>query len=265
MSVAMQQRISVQPQGPVVLERGNPLSQSLVLAVCDSTEAVQNRRVAFDSRVIRGRAAAGRGWQRNSKVGAAPEIFWDSGVVLPSQTAYTVSFVAQATGGGELVSIANNAWVNYATNNYLTYYHYNSTNAQVFAQAYPPFGFMQAPRVLTFGWNGSALRIWIDGVQFQSQATGSLLASTSSIRLYGWPGYFAQHWVGTVSGAFAWSRALSLAEIRAHAANPWQVFRQGRQLFYSIPSLSAAPTLSSPTVINITSTSATPQVFVGFP
>jgi len=69
----------------------------------------------------------------------------------------------------------------------------------------------------------------------------------------------------TLWAAF-WGRILSDAEHRSIAANPWQLFQPlSRQIW--VPGAAAAAdwvTLSSPDMINIAATTATPQVYVTY-
>ena len=57
-----------------------------------------------------------------------------------------------------------------------------------------------------------------------------------------------------------YSRDLSADEARALVANPYQIFRAGPVRIYSLPPVLTIPTLSAPGVIDITASSARPQV-----
>lgn len=71
---------------------------------------------------------------------------------------------------------------------------------------------------------------------------------------------------GEVVDARFYDRALTQREITQIYRNPWQLFAPlSSPIFYSLPSTGTSiPTLSAPTVTNITQTAATPRVTVTF-
>lgn len=73
----------------------------------------------------------------------------------------------------------------------------------------------------------------------------------------------ARNWDGTIGPLFLFDRILSREELQTLYFAPWQLFRPANSpVFYSLPA--AAPTLSAATVTSITTTGATPQVYVQF-
>ena len=68
----------------------------------------------------------------------------------------------------------------------------------------------------------------------------------------------------SILGAANWARALSDAEAVELTRNPWQLFAPRTQRIWAPAVASGIPTLSAATLINITSTTATPRVTLTF-
>lgn len=100
--------------------------------------------------------------------------------------------------------------------------------------------------------------------------TLSTTAGTSGTPNAGTSNYFignnpagARNWDGFIGEFLVWHRILSPAEVAAVHRNPWQLFApEPRRIWVPGAVGPSTPTLSAPTVINITATSATPRVTI---
>lgn len=68
---------------------------------------------------------------------------------------------------------------------------------------------------------------------------------------------------GPVLDARIYSRCLTASEVKEMYDNPWQLFAP-RRIWVPQANISGVPTLSAATLINITSTNATPRVTLTF-
>lgn len=74
-------------------------------------------------------------------------------------------------------------------------------------------------------WLPGGVDLFINGALIASNATGSNGGTRNRISLGGDSGWGGFTYEGIMHATFWWSRALSLDEIRAVSANPWQLFR----------------------------------------
>lgn len=88
--------------------------------------------------------------------------------------------------------------------------------------------------------NNITTKLYVDGTLNSTSAGGSgygPAASNLSLFRYGGGGFIS---TSKVAGLWAWNRVLGAAEVAAHAANPWQVFRPRRSLIPLGPSAAVA-------------------------
>jgi hypothetical protein len=111
--------------------------------------------------------------------------------------------------------------------------------------------------------DGATLKFFSGGMLHSSVANTTLPAANTNRKTYIMGSYFGANSFGSTSIAAAWNRPLSDSEIRAVSANPWQLFAPMRR-FMPSAAVSAFPTLSGLTFIDITANSARPRVTITF-
>lgn len=284
MAQFLAQRWRRQPQGPVAVDWGNPLTRGLNDAFVGNQLAVNLARTnaaptlysaGVSLPTLEG-GAGGVGWKLNGTSGVVevrPNPWVNAGsywtqFALFTQRSATASSISTIYDGASSETVDRSITLD--SSGVLSGYTYDGSRVTVTGTKSTPLGKL-ASAALRVRPNVSvqSLDLFCDG-----KLDGAVSCVSAGYDAFSNPmlGIGANGVVGTnyISGsavnlyAFGlWTRALSDPEIAALSENPWQLFRAPKPIIYSLPS-STIPTLSSPTVINITTTGATPRVTVTF-
>ena len=254
-----------QPQFPVGIDWGNPITKGLQFAVVPFsrlTEAANNGVLTYDTgATYLNDPVVGRGLFFNGST---------DGISLPASPAgaYTVFGlvninVLNATrnvmsmGSGTAYAMQLRA----DSGNW-SYYQYNAASGGTDILA-GENGTVVAGQITAIAgtWDGlTTISLYRGGVQ-RATALAPTLRAIASARV-GQDNFGAkQTWSGSIYIAMMWARALSPAEHASLAANPWQVFLgQSRRIW--TPGPVSVPTLSASTFkpATLTSTGWTPRV-----
>lgn len=254
-----------QPQGAVEIDWSHPMARGLLsLARLDGPETSRDyvRRSALQSvgGVLQGVGPLGPAAQFP---GAGARYFSLSTASLPS--AYTLGAVVQSSStAGNIIDD------DVDTSPRIHQFRLNGSNLEFITFSGAAFSVtsMAWPRrasgsAVAASASGTSAIIAADGVT-NSATVGSVNALTSTQ----WVGAHKaagspQPWNGLIWLAAVWARAMTQGELAEWTRNPHQLLRPLRPILYSLPG-AAAPTLSLPTVVDITSTSAKPRVTVTF-
>jgi hypothetical protein len=163
---------------------------------------------------------------------------------------------------GDIASYAYNWGFVSGVDNFLGFAVTNSTGTAKNATGGDfPISSIPVVAVGTYGDGDNYVRNYTNGVLKDSNPqTGTIQQNAYSIGCNYWSGSSLDV---TVLLGGVWNRCLTPDEVWRVSRNPWQLFAPMPQQIW-VPSISTAPTLSSPTMVNITTTTATPRVTVTF-
>lgn len=281
MAQFLAQRWRRQPQGPVAVDWGNPLTRGL--------------KAAFDLRTVRDlvtqtgpsldTASTVVNWQGVGKTfpsTTTTQFAHRSNYALTGpMTAFVLADINTLSNYTQFISKEQNATTNVA-------YEFrcgvgSATGSElvlVEATAGGEFAiWCTFPSVVSAGFSGSVAftrdsgivnggnrNFFANGKKFSgalsySSGSTSIGDDGASAVIFGSRVDAVTRLDGRVYLASLWDRALSDSEIAALSENPWQLFRAPRPIIYSLPS-STVPVLSAATAIDIGSTSARPRVTI---
>lgn len=255
-----------QPQEAVGIDWGNPLARGLVSAVCGSnTDVVTGVALAGGqpgAPYIVAINPASRQGEYNVPGGNAISYSPNNGRPDPDlSSGFTFLNFHTLSSGGTYATSGISAWRYTGLSGFSLGIRYSSANF------YPRVGSLSIEHAVSLKDNilhllgvshdGTTARAWKDGINVASGAT-----ATPS---YVFSSNYDHFHVGDTPLSLLYSRALSTAEHRALAANPWQLFAP--QSIYVPVSAGGVviPTLSLATLTSITATTARPRVSVSFP
>lgn len=228
-----------QPQGPVEVDRGNPLCTALGFHVSDFTgrDVVGQRFVTRSASLAYGTTALGRGFS------SAADAAFSAPLDLSGTSEITVAFILKRnTATGTQVLVEHTINQNNQAGSFLIYTDTTNFlasisnglggagNFNVVSCAAPAVG-RTTKVVVTLarrGTSAQACRIWYDGVeQVTTQPnTGSISGAFANSTTYFFgraaTSLFAN---GVIHDTSIWLRSLADAEVAQWSANPWQLFR----------------------------------------
>lgn len=265
---------ATQPQGPQRIARASPLSSGLIACV--------NGADGFNS------VAEALPLTRSAPVGAGPLGLAMSTVAGSGNSAQfpyarpasmpTMSFMW--VGDYQSPASAPNSflfgdcqvggfgfnWGVYSNgSNFSVFVKAAGTGLSATGSAVPGVGVWRRSFRIVCTYDGSTIRMYEDGVLVASTGqSGTVDSGAFGLYLNKWftGGAGFEHTQNFYMGA-AWSRALAESEAKALSANPWQLFAPQRRII-TIAGAAGVPVLSAATAIDITATTARPQVTITF-
>lgn len=255
-----------QPQGPVAVDWGNPLARGLLSAI--DIRGGQGRDLCAQSSVI-GATGISTG---AGLIGVAAK-FPGTGtpnfsVTTSNAASYSVGAVVQSYVDNQIQLMVDNDDVTtrvfqfrQSDTNLLEFITFQGGSPYFLTLAWPK---RRIGSAVAASASGTVTNLAADGA-VQSGTSGSVNAISGSTFVGCSKNSFGRFpWNGLIALAPIWGRALSPGELASWTENPWQLFRAPKPIVFSFPS-ATIPTLSSATVVNVSTTGATPQVYVDFP
>jgi len=250
MTLILNQRRTRQPQYPVGIDWGNPLTRGLAVAwtasnpiieLVTNTKASTNNALSQPAR--RGIASKCSLGQTNVEFASKDRITTSNGVGTGSFTLLAFCdpvnsgvvehvFCQKNDAGGspfaQATLVANSSAGGGATTGSFEFFCYNASIGSLQVSAFTPLDGKY--HMFVGRRNGSEMTLWVDGLLVATTSVGGTMAITQS----GVPRYLAigsrgngttESYTQSVVTAQAWNRALSAAEIASISENPWQIFR----------------------------------------
>ena len=245
-----------QPQFPVPIDWGNPITRGLQVAMLPASRPVDlagNNLLTYDTGVTYQDDPNGRGFLFDgatngiSTVGIAPSAYTMFGLVNQNALGAAKGVISIGSGSAYTGQLrADSAdW---------SYYHSTAGGGTDILASDPGTVVVGKLTAIAGTWDG------LNGIKLYR--AGVLRASSTVIT--GRPVSYLKvglQWAGSIYVALLWSRALTAIEHVSLAANPWQVFLgQSRRIW--TPTATGIPTLSASTFkpATLTSTGWTPRV-----
>ena len=245
-----------QPQFPVGVDWGNPITKGLQVAMLPASRPVDvagNNLLTYDTGVTYQVDPTGKGFLFDgatngvSTVGNATGAYTLFALVNPNALGGGKGVISIGTGAAYTAQIrADNAdW---------SYYHSTSLNSDILASE---------TGAVVVGTLTAIAGTW-DGLTGINLYRGGLLRSSNTV-VSSRPVAYTKvglQWAGTIYVALFWSRALTPAEHASLGTNPWQVFLGQSRRIWTPTSSAGIPTLSASTFkpATLTSTGWTPRI-----
>lgn len=239
----MPRSATIQPQGRVRINSGNPLARGLSVVVTgDMTNRVTGKAATPDSGAA---YVTGPGGRALSFDGSATGLKFDNFAIGSSYSVFAIVRSNTASGTHNICSVGSAFAYSFQLRqdgSTLNFYQWNSIDQNVNEPGAIVAG---ATNSIAFSYDGpaSTLKLYRNGAIKATNASMSPIgrSTTDSLRI-GEDNFGAkQAWDGSILALYFFDRALSAAEIAALTANPWQVLEAPAPMLYA----ASAPTTVS--------------------
>ena len=254
-----------QPQSQVGVDWSNPITRGLVFAgigTDDSNLVYKTRQTSGLNQIVgsQGRALAGSQKHANDtrinvtsevtlfaltqNVGGLGDNYPNliSKITYASESSNSGYQLQLRAATGELRKLMFGVFNN---NSYTTYALLSATTFVTANQVFSACGVSSA--------GGRSL--YINGILESTKAATTMGTPTDGVQIGGTGSGETRNYV-----SFIWNRALTAAEVATVNANPWQLFAPRRIYIPTAAAAATAPTITALSAINITATSAQPQI-----